>query len=227
MDYDSNVDLQKGDLLFVFIDNKPVAFSSSCGLSLSKDTIDTANKMSGGWVTSQSGKKSWTMSSEALLTKKTGVLSFDALFAAFNSSTPVEVVYGQATDTFDLSAGWYTGKAHITKLDQKADNGANCTSSVEFTGTGELVSNAVAPVVAVKAAQSYTAGSGFKQLVFTVDGVDMLTGGVWEVTTPKSGVGVTKAGEIFADAGTTAGTIAVKVTYAGTASAIANVTIAV
>lgn len=227
MTYDSNVDLQKGDLLFVFIDGKPIAFSSSCGLSLSKDTIDTANKMSGGWATSQSGKKSWSMSSEALLTKKVGVLSFDTLMTSFNSSDPVDVVYGLASSTFDLQAGWYSGKAHITKIDQKADNGANCTCSVEFTGTGELAPNAVAPVIAVKAAQSYTAGSGFKQLIFTVDGVEMLAGGAWEVTTPKSGVGVTKAGEIFADAGTTAGTIGVKVTYAGTASAAVNVTIAV
>jgi len=227
MEYDSNTDLQKGDLLFVFIDGKPVAFSSSCGLNISKDTIDTANKMSGGWATSQGGKKSWSMSTEALLTRKAGALSFDTLFSALNATDPVEVVYGLANDSFELSAGWYTGKAHITKLEQKADNGANCTCSTEFTGTGALTPTTVVPTIAVKAAQSYVAGSGFKQLVFTVNGIEMTSGGLWEVTTPKSGVGVTKNGEIFADAGTTAGTIAVKVTYAGVSSAIVNITITV
>lgn len=225
MIYDSNVDLQKSDLMFLYIDGNPIAFSTSCGLSLSKETIDTANKMSGGWVSSLSGKKSWSASSEALLTKKAGANSFDTLLAALNSSNPVSITYGVGTEsTYDLASGWYTGKAHVTKLDQKADNGSNCTCSVELTGTGALTPTNGTSVIAVKAAQTYDAGTGFRQLVLTVDGQDITSGGIWEVSTPLAGAVLTSRGELYAPEGTT-GTIGVKVTYNGITSAAVNVTI--
>lgn len=227
MTYDASVDTENGDLMFLYIGGLPVAFCTGCNIDLSKETIDVSSKMSGDWKETRDGKRGWTASSESLLTKKAGALSFDTLFTAFNTKTPVTLVYGKTLDsTADktMDAGWYTGTARITSLSQKSDLGANVTCSVSFEGTGALAT-ATAPVVAVKSSQTYTAGGGFKQLIYTVDGVEKTSGGAWIVSTAKAGVGVTANGEIFADTGTTGGTIGVKVTYLGIQSAAVNITV--
>lgn len=223
--YDANTDLLQGDKVYLFVKDLPIAFGTSLGLDITRDTIDTGNKMSGGWKASIPGMRSFSISSESLLTKKAGAMSFDTLFAAMNRDEPIDFVYGLAADTFELAAGWYKGKVLITSLGNKADNGANCTCSCTLTGTGALESiPAPTSTVIVKAAQTYVAGADFKQLIFLADGAEKTTGGVWSVTVPKAGIGVTPEGLIFAKAGTT-GAISVSVSYNGISSAAVPVTV--
>ena len=148
--YDANVDAIQGDSIFVFTGEAgaelPTAYATSSNLSLSKETIDTSNKMTGGWVSSISGRKGWTASSDSLLTKTTGQNSFDSMYAAMMSETPIPVVVGKATESYGLEAGWYSGKAHVTALEMVAEQGGVATCSATFTGTGALT-KVVAPVV--------------------------------------------------------------------------------
>lgn len=140
--YDANVDAIQGDSVFVFTGaagaELPTAYGTSCNLSVSKETIDTSNKMTGGWASSLSGRKGWTASSDCLLTKQSGANSFDSLYEAMLSETPVSITVGKATSSYGLEAGWYSGKAHITALEMTAEQNGVASCAVTFTGTGAL-----------------------------------------------------------------------------------------
>jgi len=77
---DSSKDIYRGELM-LFIGDEPIAFASSCGLDVSTEEIDISNKMMGDWAGSLPGKKSFTLSSESLLTRKEGAMSFDTLLS--------------------------------------------------------------------------------------------------------------------------------------------------
>ena len=64
-------------LLFRFWAN--LWFEKSSTLNLSVDAIDISNKTMGGWAGSAPGKKSFSISSEMLITRKTGTMSYDTL----------------------------------------------------------------------------------------------------------------------------------------------------
>lgn len=138
--YNVNTDLILADSLFIFVDNMPLAFAQSANLSFSADSIDTSNKMSPIWVSNLQGKLSYTITSDALITKKEGALSFDTLLDKATKREPVNFVFGKASEdgTFSLSEGWYEGTAIITALDVNSENNAVASMSVTLTGSGEL-----------------------------------------------------------------------------------------
>lgn len=143
--YDSSKDLIVGDKLMLFVTEeselKPIAFGTSCGVSISADTIDTSNKMSGNWKESLVGQLSYTVSSESLLSLKKGHLSFTTLKKLMAARTPISFVLAKTTETdgdFPKGEEYAKGSAIITSLEAKFDNGAICTSSVSLQGTGPL-----------------------------------------------------------------------------------------
>ena len=138
--YNVNTDLILADSLFIFVDDMPLAFAQSANLSFSADSIDTSNKMSPIWVSNLQGKLSYTITSDALITKKEGALSFDTLLDKATKREPVNFVFGKASEdgTFSLSEGWYEGTAIITALDINSENNAVASMSVTLTGSGEL-----------------------------------------------------------------------------------------
>lgn len=138
--YNVNTDLILADSLFIFVDNMPLAFAQSANLSFSADSIDTSNKMSPIWVSNLQGKLSYTITSDALITKKEGAMSFDTLLDKATKREPVNFVFGKASEdgTFSLSEGWYEGVAIITALDINSENNAVASMSVTLTGSGEL-----------------------------------------------------------------------------------------
>lgn len=139
MAYDVNTDLILGDKLFIFIDNQPVAFSTSCSLEIQSNTVSTTNKMGGKWDSSLSGKLNYTVSTDALYTAASGSTSFDTLMTKMISGTTVDFVLGTAVDTtYVKDKGMYQGKAFVTSLSLKADNGAVASCSISLTGTGPL-----------------------------------------------------------------------------------------
>jgi len=140
--YDSNKDTITGDKLFIFIGGLPIAFGTSCGIDLSADTIDTANKMSGAWKASLAGQLGYSISSDSLMSKKEGHLSFKKLKSIMAKREAVDFTVATVSKTddggFEQDVSWYEGTAFITALSLKADNGAVCTSSITLTGSGEL-----------------------------------------------------------------------------------------
>lgn len=92
---DSSKDIFRGELM-LFIGEAPVAFGSSAGLDISTEELDISNKMMGDWAGSLAGKKSFTISSESLLTRKEGALSFDTLLEKQIVGDPLDFFFGSA-----------------------------------------------------------------------------------------------------------------------------------
>lgn len=147
--YDSSKDMVVGDKLMLFVEVTkelqkevvPIAFGTSCGVDISADTIDTSNKMSGNWKEYLTGQLGYTVSSESMLSLKTGHLSFATLKELMEKRTPIPFVIAKTEESegdFPKGEEYVKGNAIITALSMKADNGAICTSSVTLQGTGPL-----------------------------------------------------------------------------------------
>lgn len=149
MSYDISTDGIRGDELMLFIkrgsDYLPIAYAKTHTLSLSSDSIDTSNKMDGKWKSSLAGKIGWSITSDCLISKTTGHLSAQTLAILMAKQEPIELAIGIPKEglegekfTYDSTNTWYTGSATITSLDQKADAGAMCESSITLEGQGAL-----------------------------------------------------------------------------------------
>lgn len=148
--YDSSKDMIVGDKLMLFVEVTkepstkeivPIAFGTSCGIDISADTIDTSNKMSGNWKEYLTGQLGYTVSSESMLSLKSGHMSFVMLKELMKKRTPIPFVIAKTEETdgdYPKGEEYVKGNAIITALSMKADNGAICTSSVTLQGTGPL-----------------------------------------------------------------------------------------
>lgn len=144
---DSSKDIHRGELM-LFVGEDPIAFASSAGLDISTEELDISNKMMGDWAGSLAGKKSFTVSSESLLTRKEGAMSFDKLLEKQIAGEPLDFFFGSAKaedkDNFggtfskDTAQKNYTGKVIITSLSLKSDNGQIVSCSASFKGAGAL-----------------------------------------------------------------------------------------
>ena len=152
----SSDELILGDELFVYINTgteetpiwAPLAYSTSCSLNLSSDTIDSSNKMSGVWTAALPGKLSWSISTEALMSYNT--TGYGYFFEKLVARTPFLLKFGQVKNlsTGDFSADdtktYYTGKAYCSSCNLTADNGSVSSMSIEFTGDGALTKSKAA-----------------------------------------------------------------------------------
>lgn len=144
---DSTKDIHRGEL-HLFIGEDPVAFASNATLEISTEELDISNKMMGDWAGFRPGKKSFTISSESLLTQKAGAVSFDALLDKQIKGELLDFHFGSAKaedqDNFggtfvkDASQVSYTGKVMINSLSLKSDNGQIASCSSSFKGVGPL-----------------------------------------------------------------------------------------
>lgn len=158
--YDSSKDMITGDKLMLFVQTEaageegtppatilPIAFGTSCSIEISADTIDTSNKMSGNWKEYLVGQLGYTVSSESMLSLKTGHCSFTTLKKLMKDRTPIPFVMAkteEAEGDFPQGDSLVKGLAVITALSMTADNGSICTSSITLQGTGELEDGTIA-----------------------------------------------------------------------------------
>lgn len=144
---DSRTDIYRGEL-FVFVGDQPIAFASSATLEVTTEEIDISNKMMGDWSGSLPGKKSYTVSSESLVTRKEGAMSYDTLLAKQIAGETLSFFFGEAkaTDkdnfggTFDKDATKksYTGEVMITNMSISSEAGQIAKCSSAFKGIGGL-----------------------------------------------------------------------------------------
>ena len=151
MAFDRKKDLQLGEALMLYISEDtegtasymPIAYASSHTLSINGDTIDTSSKMSGAWKEFFIGQLNWQVTSESLVSKTTGHMSFKSLKTLMTAREPILIKIGSPTASsedfeLDSSGEVASGSAIITSLEQTAANGELCTSSITLQGTGEL-----------------------------------------------------------------------------------------
>lgn len=153
---DSRKDIYRGEF-FVFVGDQPIAFASSATLEVTTEEIDISNKMMGDWSGSLPGKKSYTVSSESLVTRKEGAMSYDTLLAKQIAGETLSFYFGEAKSadkdnfggTFDKDATKksYTGEVMITNISISSEAGqiAKCSSSFKGIGGLSPVEGSVAP----------------------------------------------------------------------------------
>ena len=123
----------------VWVDT-PVAYATSNSLSYSLDTIDTSNKFTGNWKSALPGQIGWTVSTEALISKTDGHMSFETLEELMIARKPITVKFGKVGAGFalDTTTKYRSGYAIITALDLNTERGGICTSSITLQGNGKL-----------------------------------------------------------------------------------------
>lgn len=149
--HDSNTDIFRGQLfIFTSEDQLPMAYGKDATLNITTEEIDVSNKMmSGGWKGALPGKKSFSVTSESLLTQKDGQESFGSLLSKQIKDETFPFVIGEAKVTeqtptggkfeLDKTKPYYSGTVMIASLDVKSTDGDIATCSASFTGIGALV----------------------------------------------------------------------------------------
>ena len=153
--YNASQDLDLEGKLMVTIGTEPIAFSTSSKLNTTTDMVDTTSQMSGDWKEEVPGTKSFTVSSEALLTRKTGSVSGDSLLDAQLNDTLLDFAFGEFKRSGDEATGYtyeldatkvsYHGKLRITSCEFTGDSGKLKKYSVNFNGSGPLLKTAAVP----------------------------------------------------------------------------------
>ena len=140
----NDLQLWEGLMLYVTSDSEllPVAYATSHSLSVNGETIDTSSKMSGAWQDFLIGQLNWQLTSDSLVSKTAGHMSFNTLFDLMVAREGIPITVGTPlnTETFELDTAKpiLEGEAAITSLEQTASNGEVCTSSATLQGLGEL-----------------------------------------------------------------------------------------
>lgn len=135
-----------GTDLMLFVDNEPIAYSTSAKLSVSVNAEDVTSKDSGDWEESELTKFNWTASTDALFSVdggSSGNKDMSELWTAFINKTEVAVTFAIKDGT---SPNWtpksgtnaFVGTAQIVKLDVNADVNGVATYSIELKGKGKL-----------------------------------------------------------------------------------------
>ena len=140
----------RGNDLMIFKDTtgagtayKALAFSTSCQLSLTGNTLETSSKDGGKWTSKAVSKLSWSLTTDNLYS----VEDFNALVNSWISREELTVAFSVCTnadsDTGLPADGWkigggYTGKVVITSITANAPDNDNATYSVTLEGTGAL-----------------------------------------------------------------------------------------
>jgi hypothetical protein len=141
----------KGKDLMLWVAGKVVALSTSCKISLTTNTQDSATKDDGIWDAPEVGTQGWTATNDSVDTPDEATSTdqvFDTLFDLYVAAEPVEVTVGipsNQNDTGVPEEGWTAptknclkGKALITGLDRDGTKGNNGSISLSLTGVGAL-----------------------------------------------------------------------------------------
>jgi len=132
-----------GTLMRLTLDGDMVLHTTSCSLSMSAATRDTASKdIPAGWADAEIGQKSWTASCEGLFTFDGTIdgggvrLDPAAIFDLFDAGAKIafEMLTGTAGDTK------WSGNVIFNQNDSTFPNNDNATYSLSFTGAGPLTS---------------------------------------------------------------------------------------
>lgn len=140
-----------GSDLMIFIDDKPIAFSTNAKLSIGTAVEEISTKDSGEWEDFLITKFNWSVTSDALYSidgASSGNTDTSELWASFIGKTDVSVALAIKDGT---SPNWikktgskaFTGTGKITKLDVNADAKGVATFSIEIKGKGQLNFNTV------------------------------------------------------------------------------------
>lgn len=128
----------KGQNLRIFVDNKPIALSQSCTVTLNSNTEESGSKEDvDGAARPEIVSKGWSVNVDSL-----SVMDIGRIISVAKSMKPVTVTWdettGLANSTPIKSTFARTGSAYINDLNFSFNDRANSTKSIQLAGTGEL-----------------------------------------------------------------------------------------
>lgn len=146
----NNNQIIKGSKLMVFLNDEPIAFSTSSSLSLTMNTTEVSTKDHGDFPSTIGQSITWEITTENLYSGE----AEGPLWNAMKTMQPVTVQFAPASNYSNTSAqqglltddqsNWTagtaiaSGEALITSLSVNAPAGDNATMSATFTGVGAL-----------------------------------------------------------------------------------------
>lgn len=149
LSYNSNQDLDLEGKMMLSVGGIPIAFATSAKLTITTDMVDTTNMMSGDWKYEISGIKSFTATSEALLSRKTGAVSAESLLDSQLADTLLDFAFGEYKRSGDETVGYtyaldttktsYHGKMRITSMELNGESSKLKKYSANFNGCGPLL----------------------------------------------------------------------------------------
>ena len=148
VNYNSNQDLDLDGKMMIAVGGIPIAFATTAKMTITTDMVDTTNMMSGDWKDEVPGVKSFTLSSEALITRKTGTVSADSLVDSQLADSLLTFQFGEFKRTGDETAGYayaldttkssYTGSMRISSMELNGENSKLKKYSMSANGCGPL-----------------------------------------------------------------------------------------
>ena len=111
-----------------------IAAATSGELSLSTDSIETSNKDTAGFKTFIPGRKSGSISMEAMFIPTDSAISYDDIFDLWKNDTVLDVEYKHA----GTGNKTYSAQGVITSLGQSAPDGEVVTFSAEIQLSGAI-----------------------------------------------------------------------------------------
>ena len=146
--YKPNSDLELDGKLMISVGGQLIAFGTSAKLTVNTDMLDTTNMMSGDWKDEAPGTKSFAVTSEALLTRKTQTTSAESLLHSQLTDAQLDFVFGEFNRTGDEIAGYsypldttktsYTGKIRITSMELTGETTKLKKYTMSANGCGPL-----------------------------------------------------------------------------------------
>jgi hypothetical protein len=148
VNYNSNQDLDLDGKMMISVGGIPIAFATTAKMTITTDMVDTTNMMSGDWKDEIPGVKSFTLSSEALITRKTDTVSADSLVDSQLADSLLTFQFGEFKRTGDETAGYayaldttkpsYTGSMRISSMELNGENSKLKKYSMSANGCGPL-----------------------------------------------------------------------------------------
>lgn len=125
-----------GTLLRIYKGGTAIGGATSCTFSLSMEVREVLTKDSpgSGWVENYPGRKSGTLSTDALMSYDTANVSFPDLFTDFDNRTPLVLRF-----TTNVSGDTYwEGTGYLTSLEANTPVEDNSSFTAEFTVSGAI-----------------------------------------------------------------------------------------
>lgn len=132
----------------LFLDDKPVAYSTDAKLTIKLSTRNISSKEDGDWTHKKGTRFDWSVSTgalftDAIVTEGTSTNVFESLFDKMVLKAPINAVFAiksglALAQTPHATKKKYSGQVLLTGLDPNGPDGDNASYTVTGDGTGKL-----------------------------------------------------------------------------------------
>lgn len=124
----------------VFINNTLIAFSTSCSINISQETMNVTTANTGNWNSRTVSRRDWEVSCSALMSFDSSVTN-RKFFDLYSNYIATQTLFTLKFKTNVSGDKFFTGEAILTELSLDAPNEETATFSASFVAAGPLAVN--------------------------------------------------------------------------------------